>query len=352
MAESSTFPAVLRRDREEYGSGTAVVAEGGAMTYAQLDAASRSMAGRLVAGGIGKAARVGLRLPESIEWVVIAAAVMRVGAVPVPLGRSLRGEELESRLRTAGVTHLVSDDLRLATPAAVEVARTAHRHPQLPFLGSVWPIDRLPATAVDDALVLALEDAVRPADDMVILFTAGNGDEAKGVIHTHSGGLRAVATSLRARGIRAGDRVDAAMPFSCADGFAGGLLTALVGGATLHIETGSDVRALGLAETFGPYCGVPLGVDLPDDKDGSCGQPFDGFEVRITELDSERTCPPGQVGEIRIRSSNMMRGICGRTRDATFDTEGFYPTGDLGMLDADGYLWHHGRLPLREELPA
>ena len=50
------------------------------------------------------------------------------------------------------------------------------------------------------------------------------------------------------------------------------------------------------------------------------------------------------MGEIRVRGPNVMRGICGRTREETFDADGFYPTGDLGALDAAGYLWYHGRL--------
>ncbi len=38
-----------------------------------------------------------------------------------------------------------------------------------------------------------------------------------------------------------------------------------------------------------------------------------------------------------------MRGICGRSRADTFDAEGYYRTGDLGALDADGFLWYYGR---------
>jgi acyl-CoA synthetase (AMP-forming)/AMP-acid ligase II len=94
---------------------------------------------------------------------------------------------------------------------------------------------------------------------------------------------------------------------------------------------GARANLFGMTETFGPYCGARLDRDLPPDKFGSCGRPFDGVEVRVID------------GEICLRGPNVMRGLCGRTRDVTFDAEGFYPTGDLGALDADGYLWYYGR---------
>ena len=41
-----------------------------------------------------------------------------------------------------------------------------------------------------------------------------------------------------------------------------------------------------MTESFGPYCGVPPRPDLPPGKEGSCGRPFDGVEVRIVDLDT------------------------------------------------------------------
>jgi acyl-CoA synthetase (AMP-forming)/AMP-acid ligase II len=88
-----------------------------------------------------------------------------------------------------------------------------------------------------------------------------------------------------------------------------------------------------MTETCGPYSGGRFDVDLPEAARGSCGRPFAGYEVRIAD-----------TGEIGVRGRNVMRGICGRTRDETFDVDGYYPTGDLGRLGPDGHLWFEGRL--------
>jgi acyl-CoA synthetase (AMP-forming)/AMP-acid ligase II len=67
------------------------------------------------------------------------------------------------------------------------------------------------------------------------------------------------------------------------------------------------------------------------------------MEVRITDPDTRDPVAPGIVGMIELRGPHTLRGICRRSREELFTADGFYPTGDLGRLDDDGFLFYHGR---------
>ena len=412
--DADTIPSLLGQRRRVDADRRALVTADGAITYAELDDDSAALAARLVAAGVVKGDRVGLLAANGIEWATTAAAVMRVGAVLVPLSTLLRPPELLAQVTTATLTHLIVvpafrdrrylDDLEAAAPGLVSAVRSGSRHPAAPSLRRLWITDDLPEPAVPTALVEAMEARVRPADDMVVLFTSGSRGAPKGVIHTHGGALRATAAGLDARCVGPGERLYIPMPFFWTGGFAGGLLTALVAGATLLTEaepepertldllqreratlfrgwpdqaarlaahpafTGADLSSLGdgslgavlpperrpapgaranlfgMTETFGPYCGDRLDTDLPAGESGSCGRPFAAVEVRVVDPDTSAEVAPGEQGELWLRGPNLLRGICGRPRSSVFTADGFYRTGDLGRVDDDGYLWYAGRL--------
>jgi acyl-CoA synthetase (AMP-forming)/AMP-acid ligase II len=66
-------------------------------------------------------------------------------------------------------------------------------------------------------------------------------------------------------------------------------------------------------------------------------------DVRIVDPASGEPVPAGSVGVIQIRGPQTLRGICRRSREDLFTVDGYYPTGDLGRLDDDGFLFYHGR---------
>jgi acyl-CoA synthetase (AMP-forming)/AMP-acid ligase II len=387
-AELTTLPALLARQAAERGSQAMLVHDDEVLTYAALDDRSRARAAELVAAGAAKGDRVGILLPNGIDWVVEALAVARIGAVLVPLSTLLRPPELEAQLRTAAVAHLIGGP---PFRGRDHLAELEPLRPGLPTLRHVWRVDDPPGPRAPEAIVDALGAAARPGDDLVVLFTSGSRGAPKGTIHTHAGALRATASGLEARRIGAGDRLYIPMPFFWTGGFAGGLLSVLIAGATLLSESdptpagtitflqaqratlfrgwpdqaariaadpafasadlsllkpgsldavlppalraapGARANLFGMTETFGPYCGSRLDLDLPPSAHGSCGKPFEGTEARIVD------------DEVQVRGPNIMRGICGRFRSTVFTADGWYPTGDLGELDADGYLSYRGR---------
>lgn len=71
---------------------------------------------------------------------------------------------------------------------------------------------------------------------MVIMFTSGSSGPPKGVVHSHGSALGAVKSGLASRCIDADTRLYLPMPFFWVGGFGGGVLSALLAGATLVTE--------------------------------------------------------------------------------------------------------------------
>ena len=75
-------------------------------------------------------------------------------------------------------------------------------------------------------------------------------------------------------------------------------------------------------------------------KIGSIGIPFPDVDVKIVDLDDGRDLPPGELGQIVLRSPTVMLGYYGReerTEEALVD--GWLHTGDIGYMDEDGYFY-------------
>lgn len=108
-------------------------------------------------------------------------------------------------------------------------------------------------------------------------------------------------------------------------------------GCALHIGFGATELGGGIAAT---HIGDPDAVQAE-----TVGQPMPGMEVRIIDEEG-RPLPPGQVGELVVRGESVMTGYWGAP-DLTaqvVDEEGWCHTGDLAVMDEQGYLRIVGRV--------
>lgn len=396
-----TIDRLVRAQAACHGGKAMVVDPSARLNYHELDSTTRDLAAVFIDAGVGKGTRVGLIMPNGTRWVQIAVALTRIGAVLVPLSTLLRPAELIAQLRMASVQFLVSveefcghrylDDLRQA---------------ELPALTTVWLVGQLVNSVAGEQarrIVDAMTETVHEADPLTIIFTSGSSGVPKGVVHSHASALGAVRSGLAARCITADTRLYLPMPFFWVGGLGSGVLSALLAGATLvteeiprpettlrlletervtlfrgwpdqaealarHPDRASvDLSALqrgsleallppeqraqpgaravlfGMTEAFGPYCGYAANTDMPPAAWGSCGKPFPGMEIRIVDIDTGAPVAAGTVGMIQIRGPHTLRGMCRRSREDLFTADGFYPTGDLGRLTDQGFLFYHGR---------
>jgi acyl-CoA synthetase (AMP-forming)/AMP-acid ligase II len=258
--------------------------------------------------------------------------------------------------------------------------------------------------AVTSAVLTAVEDTVRPADRMVIVHTSGSTSAPKGVIHQHGPLIRHLDNLNQIRRYTEDEVLFSNSPFFWIGGFAYGLLGTLVAGATLVcsnareasgvldvIEQARPTMLNGFAQTVAHLPKDPsfanrdlssirrgnlwpllpaalqptdpelrhnmLGMteagsvclvsddegDQPEERRGSFGRPAPGFEAMIVDPEDGHRSQVGEVGELWFRGPFLMEGYYGRSREETFEPDGWFRTGDLFSMDEDGFFYFTGR---------
>lgn len=126
--------------------------------------------------------------------------------------------------------------------------------------------------------------------------------------------------------------------------FGNKLVEVVIGGAALNKEVGSFLSEIKFPYTVGygmTECGPLISYEYwKTYKQGSCGRPVDRMSVRIESSNMET-----ETGEIIVKGQNVMLGYY-KNEEATkhvLDEAGWLRTGDLGVLDRDGFVYIKGR---------
>lgn len=97
----------------------------------------------------------------------------------------------------------------------------------------------------------------------------------------------------------------------------------------------------GCTETS-PVVSLSLGKNV---RPGSIGKPLPSVKVKIADINSGEELPAEKEGKILVKGDLIMKGYFDDIEETSLRIkDGWYDTGDMGMFDGDGFLWHRGRL--------
>jgi acyl-CoA synthetase (AMP-forming)/AMP-acid ligase II len=399
-----TVGDALRNAAARWPDHDFIVTPDRSMTFAEAEGASRNLARRMVAAGMGKGTRVGLLFPYGQEWVVAWLAASRIGALVMPLATTYRPAEIRKVLGIGDVDtlltarrvlgHDMEEMLEASVPGLADATSSRLFLPEVPFLRAVWisgdperawatllDVDTAAPDSVSDELLAEIESEVVPADLAQVTYTSGTSAEPKGVVHTHGTVVRATA------GLPLLQTPDGTPPrYFCAFPFfwIGGTLvlgSALQnGGAVLVTERFDPATALALIEAHQAthVLGWPTLIQamrddpsfpdrkLPDINGLTVGpadvalneSPVPGIPAhrgmsetvgniasvgyRVVDPETGVDVAEGDEGELWIRGFGLMHGYYKKERAEVFDADGWYHTGDRVFLHA-GRAYFVGR---------
>jgi malonyl-CoA/methylmalonyl-CoA synthetase len=360
------------------------------LTFGDLDARSTRLARVFTARGVQPGDRLGIFLPNRIEFIDVVLACLKLGAILVPINVLYRERE---------IAHIIGD----AQPTAVVTSRAfAELFDSATALIDVDDIGAAAAGQIAEPMRLVI-DGDAPA---ALVYTSGTTGRSKGAVLTHNNFLANTVNLTACWRITSADRYLAVLPLFHVHGLANGAMTWLATGCRMRLVERFEIgRAADLFATFQPtlFFGVPTIyvrlLELPADvaraagsrmrlfvsgsaplptpvfeafrerfghdilerygmsetlmnvsnpyagerRPGSVGFPLPGLSVRIVDAQGGEVAP-GTVGEVVVRGPNVCAGYW-RQPDATAAAfvDGWFHTGDLGARALDGYITLCGR---------
>ncbi|HXA38071.1 MAG TPA: AMP-binding protein [Phenylobacterium sp.] len=370
-------------------------------TYGELLADAERLA-RALLSRYRPGERIAVWAPNIPEWVILEYASGLAGLTLVTANPAYRPRELLYLLEQSGAVGLFIVKEHRGNPMAEIAAEVAA---QAPAVREVVDLEDALTLYAGEATGGALPE-VRPGDPVQIQYTSGTTGFPKGVVLHHRGITNNARFSMERMGLRRGDAVLNVMPLfhtaGCglltlgavqfgsrlivarlfepaamldiveAEGveFVLGVPTMLValleaqaarprdlqcvrtmgsGGAMVPPELARRVRAEFGCDFYIVYGQTESSCLLTITDAADCatvGQPLAQTEISIRHPQTNAVQPPGDIGEICARGYGVMLGYNDdpEATAAAIDAEGWLHTGDLGALDARGYLKVTGRV--------
>ncbi len=209
----SLIHGALRAAARETPDAPAVVDRERTLTYAELDARSDAVAGRLLELGVQVGDRVGLYLPKSADAVVGLYGVMKAGAAYVPIDPSSKAQRATYIAGNCGVRHLISVKAKRGLWSAFADAGVEHvlsmgdESDVEPDGFSVHERSWIDSAPSPDLPRLISQDLA------YILYTSGSTGNPKGVMLTHRNCLGFVEWAVDEYGVTSTDRLSSHAPF-------------------------------------------------------------------------------------------------------------------------------------------